>query len=66
MGNKIWGFVRWHFEPRHFTTPLATTNHLLTVEVLEGGRGAIVRGQTHIFIFGVRVACIQRTVPWEK
>ncbi|WP_299940100.1 hypothetical protein [uncultured Microbulbifer sp.] len=65
MGRKVKDFVRWHFEPRHLTTPLATTNSLATIEFLEGGRGAIVRGQTHIYIFGVRIASIQRTKPWE-
>jgi hypothetical protein len=65
MGRKILGFLRWHFEPRHLTTPLATTNNLATIEVLEGGRGAVVRGQTHIYIFGVRIASIQRTKPWQ-
>ena len=66
MGRKIRDFLRWMVEPRHLLTPIATSNVLHTVEHLPEGRGAIVRGSTHVYVFGIRVANFQRTTPWQR
>lgn len=64
LNRKITDFLRWHVEPRHLTTPLATNNVVHTMETLPDNRGAIIRGCTHVYVFGLRVASLQRTVPW--
>lgn len=66
MKDKVAEFLRWHIEPRHLFTPVATTNVLHTVEILPEEQGTIIRGCTHVFIFGVRVASFQRTAPWQQ
>ncbi|WP_444901687.1 hypothetical protein ACJJIG_21150 [Microbulbifer sp. SSSA007] len=65
MSNKIWEFIRWHFQPRHIFTPFATINILHHINPLPDNKGFVVNGRQHIYIFGIRVACIQRTTPWE-
>jgi hypothetical protein len=45
-----------HIDVRFLLTPMATSNKIYH-------RTGI--GKTSIYIFGIRVAWVQRTIPWE-
>jgi hypothetical protein len=56
--TELWYWIAAHFRPRFVLTPLATRN------VVYGSNGGGHTGYTDVFIFGIRVARVQRTSPW--
>jgi hypothetical protein len=57
MMNKIWKWGKKHIEPRYFFTPFGITRTVYS------NRGII--GYTDVYLFGIRVARIQSTKPWN-
>ena len=58
MMKLLVGWIYCHFRARFIFTPFATLN---TKHFLGGG---LYMGYTDIFVFGIRVARIHRTIPW--
>lgn len=56
--SKIWYWFTKHFDFRYIFTPFAIVR-----TVYHGLDG--VRGYADVYVFGVRIARIQETKPWE-
>lgn len=54
-----WAWIKKHIEIRFILTPLGTINS----NYHTGGGGII--GYTDYYIFGIRLARIQKTAPWD-
>jgi len=61
----LWSLGKWiyqHFAPEYFFTPYAQKHH---AKLLSNYATPTLIGHTDVYIFGIRIARIQRTKPWK-